>query len=82
MGSSPVDWALRRSMVDEGWQRSSSSSELCRLAIPVDGRSLQRREKGEGSNAVLTKGFNDQGKGRVELAAVDNGGSGSRSMAK
>jgi hypothetical protein len=52
------------------------------LVAPVDGSSLRRREKGEGGNAVLTKGFNDQGKGRVELAAVDNGSGGSRSTAK
>jgi hypothetical protein len=39
------------------------------LAALVDGSSLRRSEKGEGSNAVLTKGFNDRGKGGVRLAA-------------
>jgi hypothetical protein len=34
-------------------------------------------KKGEGSNAVHTNGFSDRGSGRVELAAVDNGGGGS-----
>jgi hypothetical protein len=39
------------------------------LAAPVDGSSLRRREKGEGSNTVLTKGFDDWGKGGVRPTA-------------
>jgi hypothetical protein len=36
-----------------GWR---GSPDLGRSAAPVDGSSLQRRAKGEGSNVVLTKG--------------------------
>jgi hypothetical protein len=53
----------------------------CSVA-PVNASSLRQRAKGEGSNAVLTKGFSDQRRGGVELAAVDNGGGGSHSMTK
>jgi hypothetical protein len=41
-----------------------------RTATTEGGSSLRRREKGEESNAILTKGFRDRGRGRVELAVV------------
>jgi hypothetical protein len=58
------------------------SSHKGRSAAPVDGSLLQRREKGEWNNTVLTKGFSDQRRGGVELAVMDNGGGGSHSTTK
>jgi hypothetical protein len=49
-------------------------TDAWRVGATEGGSSLRRREKGEGSNTVLTKGFSDRGRGGVELAAVDNGG--------
>jgi hypothetical protein len=66
----PVDHGTRSVHMDSRQCGAMGSPKLRRLVAPVDGSSLRRREKGEGSNAVLTKGFNDLGKGGVELAAT------------
>jgi hypothetical protein len=72
-----VDRYSGRSTVDSQPGQGGALTGAWLAGATEGGSSLRRREKGEGSNTVLTKGFSDRGRGGVELAVVDNGGGGS-----
>jgi hypothetical protein len=64
-------------------QNAARASPECGLTDDAKARSSpQLQKKIERILPVLTTGFGDWGNAGVELAAVDSGGSGSRSMAK
>jgi hypothetical protein len=73
----PVDRYSGRSTVDSQPGQGGVFAGAWRAGATEGWSSLRRREKGEGSNVVLTKGFSDWGRGGVELAVVHNGGGGS-----
>jgi hypothetical protein len=69
-----VDHYSSRSTVNSRPGQGGALTGAWHTASTEGGSSLRWREKGEGSNAVHTKGFSDRGRGGVELAVVDNGG--------